>query len=206
MKRVIIYPDYKWVRSSYMEWDLLLLRPSSMEEYKERHADDNYSVSRMSQDKLIEKRHKLYWDKWILGRVNYITQWYKGTIIAKVDFVRIQKNGCRRYMYPLGRGWNYMNIEHFNVMKILDRSKIDGSRNWTWLEAINKLRNSKDFNWVPRTHTVTNTSECGWWKDMDNTRCDSIIAKVNYRRSVRAQVEEMHRVAENELTSTQNVN
>lgn len=206
MRRVIIFKDTGKVEA-YSEWDIVIAKICSTELYNERTKWIYNPYEWITHDAFKDKFENMYWDKYILCRIMYISIPYSGKKVeARVDFISPTSNWLWKHMYPLWRSYNYFNANHLEMKKVLDINKID---RWaeSYKKAMKNIMNSKELCWVPTSQIVMhNGMWYGNWKDIKNSEVNNLLNRIDSRRTARMVTEQMHEAAarDNELASTPN--
>jgi hypothetical protein len=184
MKRVVLYRD-NWAPEAFTEGDLVTLRPCSLEKWNKRidGNEETYRYSWINHSTLMERRTNLFWEKYILARIQYVTidYWH---VVWKIDFVRPNRDYFWCHMYPIGRGYNYVDTNHFDMIKILDCRDVTSSEKFR--ELFKNAINSNTIGWVQRQQVVTQDWLFWEWKDISLTKEKNIIDRVTIRRKERA--------------------
>jgi len=198
MRKVLIR-EYWGKRFTLSEWDIIAVRVVDNDTYNKRVDDRPNFYSYLNHEAMYNTYKNKYWDKWLAARVARLTK--DGNVLsARIDYCRPTQS-CWTYAQPLGWVCKWINDIHFDIVKINGRENIHSASEY-WKAIANasaKERGIKDTD-ICTNDPNNKRKDIGLFKERD------ILEKLERRRRIRAQVEVMQEVANNELTSTPTVN
>jgi len=183
MKKTIII-ETNGHKDNYVEWDLVLMRPASVETYEERLAqrasENNWYRYDYPQKDMVEEWNEQYWDKYILGRIQDILLTYSWKIFAKVDFVYLSPEWFRGTYTPFGWRYKYFDASRVDIIKCISYNRD------TYINDIREFLSKPEWCGVPKNKIVY----CKWanlrWADLKNRDADNLINRIEWRRIDRA--------------------
>lgn len=196
MRRVLI-KEYWGRKFAISEWDLIAVRVVDNDTYNKRVDDRRNFYSYLSHENMYHTYKERYWDKWLAARVSWITR--DGDVrTSRIDFCRPTQTNWT-YAKPLGSVCRWLNDIHFDIVKIKGSDEVHSAREY-WQAILNA--SAKEFG-INDNDICTNDPD-NKRKDISNIKETEILEKLEQRRRIRAQIEEINRVADSELTSTPN--
>jgi hypothetical protein len=191
MKRTIII-ETNGHKDNYVEWDFVLMRPVSEKVYEQRMLDRDgprdqniwygYGYN-YPQSTLVDRWNDMYWDKYLLGRIQYVTDTYKWKRRICVDFTYFTSTWNWWTYKPFGYWYSYFDGLRVDIIKCFDYMKYNNR--WEYIDWINKLLTSKERAGIPTTKIVY----CRWSNmrraDMSNGWENNIISRLEYKRRER---------------------
>ena len=183
MKRTIII-ETNGHKDNYVEWDFVLMRPVSQQKFEEdvckRYLQSASSIWLYSQQTLIDMWEELYWDKYFLGRIQYVWQTYSWNVVAKVDFIYLSPEWCWGTRSPFGWRYKYFTVERVDIIKCFNYNC------GTYVEDIKEFIAQPNWCGIPKTKIVY----CKWANtrraDLSNRDINSLITRIEYRNKERA--------------------
>lgn len=183
MKRTIIF-EFNGHKDNFIEWDFVLMRPKSDEVYQKDLLErdwprdpDRYYYDNTPHQPLVEMWNQQYWDKYILGRIQYVTETYDRKRRACVDFAYLTNNNCWRTHKPFGWRYNYFDALHVDMIKAFDNMKCNTHQEW--LDFWNKAIQDKVLGWVSTSKIVMHRGAAARRADLSNdtqeTVCNVIV-------------------------------
>lgn len=185
MKRTIIL-ECNGHKDNYVEWDFVLMRPASKEAYEKRQIDrdwqrdpNSYYYSDLPQQPMVDMWEQMYWDKYILGRIQRVTETHRWKLRATVDFAYLTTEWTWRTWKPFGWRYNYFDALHVDMIKCIDYIK-----DWHWslfLSTTNKLMKQKQICWIPVSKIVMHRGSAGRRADMSTQVQENICSNAERR-------------------------
>jgi len=178
MKRTIIF-EFDWRKDNYIEWDFVLMRPKSDEVYQKDLLErdwprdpERYYYNDTPQQPLIDLWERMYWDKYMLGRIQYVTEAYGWKLRACVDFAYLTQHNCWRTWKPFGWRYNYFDALHVDMIKAFNNLKCPTYLDWK--DFRDKAEQAKVLGWVPTNKIVMHRGAATRRADMSNQTQESI--------------------------------
>lgn len=183
MRRTIII-ETNGHKDNYVEWDFVLMRPASEQKFEEavlkmRQQTVHY-LWLCGNQQLVDTWNEQYWDKYFLGRIQYVWQTYSWNTVAKIDFIYLAPEWYRGSYAPFGWRYKYFDVERVDIVKCFNYNRD------TYMPDIKEFIAKDNWCGIPKTKIVY----CKWANtrraDLSNRDINSLTSRIEYRRRERA--------------------
>lgn len=182
MRRTIII-ETNGHRDNYVEWDFVLMRPTSQQKFEEDIYKRYWQTVRYlwlsSQQPLLDMWEELYWDKYFLGRIQYVWETFAWSVVAKVDFAYLSPEWYWGTRSPFGWRYKYFNVERVDIIKCFNYNRD------TYVNDIKEFMAKDNWCGIPKNKIVY----CKWANtrraDLSNKEINSLTSHIEYKRRER---------------------